>query len=127
MKTLIFILLLCLISLVISQNNTHHYDVVIYGSTPAAITAAIQVHRMKKTVVIVSPESHIGGLTTSGLGWTDSKNGDSIGGIAREFYEKIYTYYLDNKVWNRETRTQYVNKHIGAQPGKAIQDSKKVI
>lgn len=102
------------------------YDIVIYGSTPAGIGAAIQAHRMNKTAVIVTPDHHIGGLTASGLGWTDSKNGDQIGGIAREFYKKIYDYYQADSAWDRETRAAYNNKHIQAQPGEAIEDSKKV-
>ncbi|MEJ2705851.1 MAG: FAD-dependent oxidoreductase, partial [Sedimentisphaerales bacterium] len=47
------------------------YDVVIYGATSAAVAAAVQVKRMGKTVVIVCPEKHLGGLTAGGLGWTD--------------------------------------------------------
>ena len=43
-------------------------DVVIYGSSPAALTAAIQAQRMGRSAVIVSPETRIGGLTTGGLG-----------------------------------------------------------
>lgn len=103
-----------------------NYDVVIYGATPAGIAAAIQTVRMKKTVVIVHPTSHIGGLTTSGLGWTDSKNGSQIGGIAREFYHKIWNYYRSDSAWVQESRASYVAKHIGAQPGQAIEDGKQV-
>ena len=47
-------------------------DIVIYGSTPAAISAAIQARRMGAKAVVVSPETRIGGLTTGGLGQTDS-------------------------------------------------------
>ena len=35
-------------------------DVVIYGSTPAAISAAIQARRMGAKAVVVSPETRIG-------------------------------------------------------------------
>ncbi|MDR2845552.1 MAG: FAD-dependent oxidoreductase, partial [Puniceicoccales bacterium] len=50
------------------------FDVVIYGGTGAAVTAAIQADKMGKTVVIVSPDSHLGGLSSGGLGFTDSGN-----------------------------------------------------
>ena len=43
-------------------------DIVIYGSSPAAIAAAVQAKRMGRNAVIVSPETRIGGLTTGGLG-----------------------------------------------------------
>ena len=50
------------------------YDLVVYGSSPAAISAAVQAKRMGKSAVIVSPETRIGGLTTGGLGQTDIGN-----------------------------------------------------
>ena len=54
--------------------STHEYDVVIYGGTSAAVTAAVQVKRMGKSVIIVSPDKHLGGLSSGGLGWTDTGN-----------------------------------------------------
>ena len=59
------------------------YDVVIYGGTSAAVIAGVQVRKMGKSVVIVSPDSHLGGLTSGGLGWTDSGDKDAIGGLSR--------------------------------------------
>ncbi len=44
------------------------YDVVIYGGTSAAITAAVQAQEMGKSVIIVSPDKHLGGLSSGGLG-----------------------------------------------------------
>lgn len=103
------------------------YDVVIYGGTSAAITAAVQIRRMGKTVVIVSPETHLGGLTSSGLGWTDSKNGDAIGGLAREFYRRVWDYYEKDGAWKFQTRASYLEQKIDAQPGPAVDDAQKVM
>ncbi|KAM0468149.1 hypothetical protein ACHAP7_011221 [Fusarium lateritium] len=97
-------------------------DLVIYGNTVAALAAAIQTVRMNKTVALVFPGKRIGGLTTSGLGWTDSKDGSTIGGIAREFYSKVYDYYDNDDAWTLETRDDYIAKNIEAQPGPAIDD-----
>ena len=69
------------------------YDVVIYGGTSAAISSAVQVKRMGKTVVVVSPSKRLGGLSSSGLGWTDSGKKEAIGGIAREFYHRVWRHY----------------------------------
>ena len=44
------------------------YDVVVYGGTSAAVVAAVQVKAMGKTVVVVSPDKHLGGLSSGGLG-----------------------------------------------------------
>jgi hypothetical protein len=68
-------------------------DVVIYGGTSAALTSAVQVKRMGKTVLVVSPDLHLGGLSSSGLGWTDSGKKQAIGGIAREFYHRVWRHY----------------------------------
>ena len=88
-------------------------DVVIYGGTSAAVTAAVQLSRMGKSVIIVCPEEHLGGLTASGLGWTDTGNKEVIGGIAREFYHRIYQYYDDPETWKWEARSEYGNKGQG--------------
>ncbi|KAM0251255.1 hypothetical protein ACHAQJ_008288 [Trichoderma viride] len=102
------------------------YDIVIYGSTPAALVAAIQTTRMNKTVAIVCPTNHIGGMITSGLGWTDSKNGNAIGGIAREFFNRVYNYYESDSAWSQGTRAQYISENIAAQPGPAIDENDQV-
>ena len=82
-------------------------DVVIYGSTPAAISAAVQAKRMGKSVVVVSPETRLGGLTTGGLGQTDFTTKEAFGGIAREFYAAIADYYRDERHWTRQKSSDY--------------------
>ncbi|KAL7917987.1 FAD dependent oxidoreductase domain-containing protein [Trichoderma austrokoningii] len=109
-----------------SESVSATYDVVIYGSTSAALVAAIQTTRMNKTVAIVSPTNHIGGMLVSGLGWTDSKNGNAIGGIAREFFNRVYNYYESSSAWTYGTRAQYIGQNIAAQPGPAIDQSNQV-
>ena len=79
-------------SLAFAEEN---FDIVIYGSSPAAISAAVQAKRMGKTAVIVSPETRIGGLTTGGLGSTDIGNKAAFGGIALEFYKDVAKWYSD--------------------------------
>lgn len=69
------------------------YDVVVYGSTPAALTAAIEAGRHGRSAVIVCPETRIGGLTTGGLGETDIGNKAAFGGLALEFYKDVARYY----------------------------------
>lgn len=83
------------------------YDLVIYGSSPAALSAAVQAKRMGKSVVIVSPETRIGGLTTGGLGQTDIGNKSAFGGLAVEFYRDIAKHYLDAKSWIHERPETY--------------------
>ncbi|MEV6103791.1 FAD-dependent oxidoreductase [Streptomyces sp. NPDC051940] len=64
-------------------------DLVVYGGTSAGIAAAVQMRRMGGTVVVLEPSRFLGGLTTSGLGFTDIGANSSISGIAREFYRRV--------------------------------------
>ncbi len=83
------------------------YDVVIYGGTSAGVAAAVQAKRMGKTVIIVCPEKHLGGLTAGGLGWTDSGRKEAVGGISREFYRRVKTYYDKPGAWVHQKPQEY--------------------
>ena len=89
------------------------YDVVIYGGTSAAVTAAVQAKRLDKTVVIVSPDQHLGGLSSGGLGWTDTGNKAVIGGLAREFYHRVWKHYHTPDAWKWQKRDAYGDKGQG--------------
>ncbi len=89
-------------------------DVVIYGGTSAALTSAVQVKRMGKTVLVVSPDIHLGGLSSSGLGWTDSGKKQAIGGIAREFYHRVWRHYQGTEAWSWQNREDYGNRGQGS-------------
>lgn len=83
------------------------YDVVIYGGTSAGIIAAIQVKQMGKSVVLIEPGKHIGGLTAGGLGATDIGNKAAIGGLSRTFYERIGDHYQKEASWKYEKQSDY--------------------
>ncbi len=91
----------------IAADPTSHYDVVIYGGTSAGIAAAVQVRRMGRSVVLIEPSGRIGGLTTGGLGQTDIGNKAAIGGVAREFYQRVRKYYDDSAHWTWQARDTY--------------------
>jgi hypothetical protein len=85
-------------------------DIVIYGGTSGGITAAIQAAREGRTAVLIEPTKFLGGLTTGGLGATDIGNKKAIGGLSREFYTAIGSYYADEKKWVHQTREAYFSK-----------------
>lgn len=89
------------------------HDLVIYGGTSAAITAAIQAKSMGQTVIIVSPDKHLGGLTAGGLGWTDSGRKEVVGGLAKEFYQRVYQHYRQPAAWTFQEREAYGNRAQG--------------
>lgn len=78
------------------------YDVVVYGGTSAGVTAGVQAARMVESVVLIEPTSYLGGLTSGGLGMTDTGNREVIGGVSREFYRRIRKHYESDAAWTAE-------------------------
>ncbi len=83
------------------------YDVVVYGGTSAGVVAAVQAARMGHTAVLIAPRGHLGGMSSSGLGWTDTGNKSVIGGLSREFYRRIKKHYDNPASWRYENRDDY--------------------
>lgn len=116
--TLSFLLLSILAACSTNSNNgktgnTRTADVIIYGGTAAAVTAAVQVKKMGKSVIIVSPDKHLGGLSAGGLGFTDTGDKSVIGGLAREFYHRLYQHYQQDSSWIWQKRDEFGNKGQG--------------
>ncbi len=98
---------------VVRRPTIRHSDVIIYGGTSAAVVAAVQVKKMGKSVIVVSPDKHLGGLSSGGLGFTDTGNKEVIGGLSREFYQRLYSHYQQNASWMWQKREEYGNKGQG--------------
>lgn len=90
-----------------AEPEAHEADLVIYGGTSGGIAAAVQAARMGLSAVVIEPTDRVGGLTTGGLGQTDIGNKKVIGGISREFYQDIKTYYLDDENWPWQDKESY--------------------
>lgn len=86
-----------------------HYDVVVYGGTSGGVVAATQAARSGNSVLLISPSSHLGGMTSSGLGWTDLGDVSILGGISHDFYHRAYLNYQNPASWNLQTRKSYGN------------------
>jgi hypothetical protein len=112
-RTLLQLLLAVAARPVLRAQETAPYDVVIYGGTAAAVTAAVQAARMGKSVIVVSPDRHLGGLSSGGLGFTDTGNKAVIGGLAREFYHRMWRHYDRPEAWRWERREDYGNRGQG--------------
>jgi hypothetical protein len=89
------------------------YDLVIYGGTCAAVTSAVQAKKLGKSVIIVSPDKHLGGLSSGGLGFTDTGNKAVIGGLARDFYHRLWLHYDKPSAWVQQKKESYGNKGQG--------------
>src|SRR5688572_2572705 len=91
------------------------FDVVVYGGTAGGAAAAVQVKRQGKSVVLIEPGKHIGGLTSGGLGATDIGNKGAIGGVSREFYQRVKKHYENDAAWKAETKEKYRGDRNTAQ------------
>ena len=68
-------------------HETAYADIVVYGGTPAGITAAISAAREGASVVLLEQTRHVGGLTTSGLNRDECNHLDrqTLGGLCEQF------------------------------------------
>jgi len=88
------ILLFLLSSLILLPSaSTQEYDVCVYGATSGGVIAALQADRMGKSVLLLEPYHHVGGMTSSGLSALDVGNPATIGGLAREYFSELASRY----------------------------------
>ena len=106
-----------------ATQRAYEADVIVYGGTSAGVVAAVQAVKMGKSVILVAPDTHLGGLSSGGLGYTDSGRSDSIGGLSREFYKRVYECYSDPSAWPWEQQEDFLK--IQGQGVKARNDTDK--
>ncbi|MGO8751516.1 MAG: FAD-dependent oxidoreductase [Thermoguttaceae bacterium] len=82
--------------------QAQEYGIVVYGGTSSGVIAAVQAARLGKSVVLVEPGRHLGGMTSGGLGATDIGNKGAIGGLARAFYRRLGKHYGTDEAWTFE-------------------------
>ncbi len=88
-------------------------DIIVYGGTSAAVIAAVEAVHSGKSVLVVSPDVHLGGLSSGGLGFTDTGNKSVIGGLSREFYHRVWLHYNDPAAWKWQKQDEFGNKGQG--------------
>ncbi|MET3872786.1 FAD-dependent oxidoreductase [Puniceicoccus vermicola] len=73
-------------------------NICVYGASPAGLTAALQAKAAGKSVTLIAQGQHIGGMLVEGLGSQDINNNGTqnqlvIGGLSREFYQRVGAKY----------------------------------
>jgi len=96
-----------------SPQDLNTADIIIYGGTSSAIIAAVEAVKSGKTVIVVSSDTHLGGLTSGGLGWTDTGDKSVIGGLARDFYHRVWQHYNTDEAWQWQAKSEYGNTGQG--------------
>ena len=96
--------------------EAHVYDIVVYGDSSGAVTAAISAKRQGRSVILINPTHFLGGMSASGLGATDFLGRrDTFGGIASDFYDEIAKHYGEKFVRSFEP-------HVGQAVFKKMTD-----
>lgn len=89
--------------------EAQEFDVVVYGGTSSGAVAAISVAKSGKSVVLVEPSGHVGGMTTGGLGNTDVGRTSTISGITLSFYEGLHDWYQKPSSWKYQEREDFLS------------------
>ena len=92
--------LLCLTFLLVNAAVAQQQvDICVYGGTSGGVIAAYTAKKAGKTVLLIEPGKHLGGMTSGGLGLTDIGNKYAITGIARDYYRRIGQHYGKFEQW----------------------------
>ncbi|GAB3022189.1 FAD-dependent oxidoreductase [Spirosoma pulveris] len=83
----------------VAQTAPVTVDICVYGGSSAGVMAAYTARQLGKSVILIEPGRHLGGLTTGGLGYTDIGNKYAISGIARDYYRQIGKHYGKFEQW----------------------------
>lgn len=75
------------------DESPEHYDLLVYGASPAGIGAAVAAAREGLRVLLAEPLGRIGGMVSGGLGRTDIGRPETVGGIFREFMNRVVSHY----------------------------------
>ncbi len=78
-----------------------NYEVVIYGGTACGVVAAVQVAQLGKSVVLIEPSAHLGGMTSGGLARPTSATRTRSAGW-RGVYRRIGEKYGQPEAWKFE-------------------------
>lgn len=132
----------CLLSIHASAVEKYQSaEVVIYGDSPSAFIAAIELAESKREVLLVSPARHVGGMMVEGLGHQDidsrSGSGAPVGGLAAEFYLRVardYSpatmtprYRFESKVAQRVIDAWLLEKSVRQLRGRHISETKGAV
>ena len=101
------------LSLSHAEDEALRADVVVYGDASGGVVAAVQASRMGKSAILISQYGHLGGLTSSGLGWSDIGSDAILGGLSREFYHRLYKHYQKAEAWTHEDQAAFANSGQG--------------
>ena len=80
-----------------NRRNTTRADVIVYGSTPGGVCAAIAAAREGASIILLEPTDHVGGMSTGGLSHCDSNQmvRRTLMGLFDEWHTRVVKDYTD--------------------------------
>lgn len=75
------------------------YDICVYGGTSGGVIAAYTAKKMGKSVLLIEPGKHLGGMSSGGLGYTDIGNKYAVTGLGLDFYRRVGKHYGQFESW----------------------------
>lgn len=99
MKKIILIGMVITLFTYCKSKSGKEYDICIYGGTSAGVIAAYSAKMMGKTVLLIEPQTRLGGLTSGGLGFTDIGNKQVVTGLSKDFYRRVGKHYNKLEQW----------------------------
>lgn len=90
---------LLLISPLCHSQKILEVDICVYGGTSGGVIAAYAARLQGKSVILIEPGKHLGGMSSGGLGQTDIGNKQAITGMAHDFYRDIGKHYGKDEQW----------------------------
>ncbi|QDU26607.1 ribulose-1,5-biphosphate synthetase [Anatilimnocola aggregata] len=99
-RILAAVVFLCCGMTAVQASDASKADVVVYGSTPGGVCAAIAAAREGASVILLEPTNHIGGLNTGGLSFSDSNQTvrSTVMGLFDEWHSRIERDYTERGV-----------------------------
>ena len=91
-------------SLIARQKNVTEVDICVYGGTDAGVIAAYTAKKMGKSVLLIAPGRHLGGMTSGGLGYVDMGNKYAVTGLSLDFFRRIGRHYGKFEQWILEPK-----------------------
>jgi hypothetical protein len=92
-------LLLLLVAFTATVKAQQVYDICVYGGTSGGVIAAYTAKKMGKSVLLIEPGKHLGGLSSGGLGFTDIGNKYAVTGLGLDFYRRVGKQYGQFESW----------------------------
>jgi hypothetical protein len=89
--------------LLTQTSRADRVDVCIYGATASGVIASVTAKQLGRSVLLIEPGRHLGGMSSGGLGQTDFGNKAAIGGLSLDFYKRLGKEYGKSEaVWSFE-------------------------